>query len=316
MKTDGDGSGRVALVAGATRGAGRAIAVELARAGFHVFATGRSSRTSGPSEIGRGETIEETGEMIEASGGVGSALVVDHEDPAAVGALVTRIERDLGRLDVLVNDIFGGDRYMEWDKPLWEHDWAGGLRMLQMGVHTHLITCRAGIPLMLRTAKTHHIEGLVVEMTDGTSEANAEFRRDVGFYYDLVKANVERIVKGLNAELAGHPLDVVGVTPGWLRSESMLEGFGVTEENWRDACVKTPGFAISESPTYVARGVAALAGAADARRWAGTIVSSRQLADAYGVTDTDGSRPDCWGYNAAFGWAHESDDGRGIDKFR
>ena len=154
---------------------------------------------------------------------------------------------------MLVNDIFGGDRYMQWDKPLWEHDWHGGLRMLQMGVHTHLITCRAAIPLMLRTAPTHGTRGLVVEMTDGTSQANAEFRRNVGFYYDLVKANVERIVKGLTAELEDHPVTAVGVTPGWLRSERMLESFGVTEATWREACARTPGFAISESPAYVAR---------------------------------------------------------------
>jgi NAD(P)-dependent dehydrogenase (short-subunit alcohol dehydrogenase family) len=304
----------VGLVAGATRGAGRAIAVELARAGFYVYATGRSSRTTGPSEIGRPETIEETGDLIAAAGGAGSALVVDHEDPASVAELVSTIEGDHGRLDALVNDIFGGDRYMEWDKPLWEHDWAGGLRMLQMGVHTHLITCRAAIPLMLRTAEALGTRGLVVEMTDGTSQANAEFRRNVGFYYDLVKANVERIVKGLSAELENSPVTAAGVTPGWLRSEKMLENFGVTEANWRDACRERPGFGISESPTYVARGVAALARAADAERWAGTIVSARQLADAYGVTDTDGSRPDCWGHLAAYGWDHQ--DGRGIDEFR
>ena len=271
---------RVGLVAGATRGAGRAIAVELARAGLHVYATGRSSRESGPSEIGRPETIE----------------------------------REQGRLDVLVNDIFGGDPYMEWDKPLWEHDWEGGLRMLQMGVHTHLITCRAALPLMLRTAEALGSRGLVVEMTDGTSQANAEFRRNVGFYYDLVKANVERIVKGLTAELENQPVTAVGVTPGWLRSEKMLENFGVSEANWRDAVEKRPGFGISESPTYVARGVAALATAADAERWSGMILSARQLADAYDFTDTDGSRPDCWGHLAAYGW--DNDDGRGIDEFR
>jgi NAD(P)-dependent dehydrogenase (short-subunit alcohol dehydrogenase family) len=182
--------------------------------------------------------------------------------------------------------------------------------MLQMGVHTHLITCRAAIPLMLRTAQS----GLIVEVTDGTSEANAEFRRNVGFYYDLVKANVERIVKGLTAELESSPVTVVGVTPGWLRSEKMLENFGVTEANWRDACHDRPGFAISESPTYIARGVAALASDGDVARWAGTIISARQLADAYGVTDTDGSRPDCWGYHAAYGW--EPEDTLGIAEFR
>jgi NAD(P)-dependent dehydrogenase (short-subunit alcohol dehydrogenase family) len=186
--------------------------------------------------------------------------------------------------------------------------------MLQMGVHTHLITSHATIPLVLRTAEAGGTQGLVVELTDGTSEANAEFRRNVGFYYDLVKANVERIVTGLDAELAGLPVTAVGVTPGWLRSEKMLENFGVTEANWRDAVAKRPGFAISESPTYVARGVAALAGADDADRWAGTIVSAHQLADAYDFTDTDGSRPDCWGHLAKYGWEHA--DGRGIDEFR
>jgi NAD(P)-dependent dehydrogenase (short-subunit alcohol dehydrogenase family) len=249
-----------------------------------------------------------------AAGGEGAALVVDHEDPAAVEELVAGIERDRGRLDVLVNDIFGGDRYKEWDKPLWEHDWEGGLRMLQMGVHTHLITCRAAIPLLLRTADDRGTRGLVVEMTDGTSEANAEFRRNVGFYYDLVKANVERIVIGLHAELEDLPVTVVGVTPGWLRSERMLENFGVTEANWRDALERRPEFGISESPTYVARGVAALAQAADADRWAGTIASVRRLADAYGFTDTDGSKPDCWGHLAKYGWDHEG--GRGIEEFR
>ncbi|HXD71629.1 MAG TPA: SDR family oxidoreductase [Gaiellales bacterium] len=309
-----NGPRKVALVAGATRGAGRAIAVELARAGLSVYATGRSSRASGRSEIDRPETIEETGELIAAAGGEATALVVDHEDPAAVTELVARIEGERGRLDVLVNDIFGGDRYMEWDRPLWEHDWAGGLRMLQMGVHTHLITCRAAVPLILRTAGAGGSRGLVIEMTDGTAEANAGFRRNVGFYYDLVKANVGRIVIGLAAELENEPVTVVGVTPGWLRSEQMLENFGVTEATWRDACERRPGFGISESPTYVARGIAALARAGDAERWRGSIVSARQLADAYGVTDTDGSRPDCWGYIAAYGWEHE--DGDGIEDYR
>jgi NAD(P)-dependent dehydrogenase (short-subunit alcohol dehydrogenase family) len=314
MSGQADRGMRVALVAGATRGAGRAIAVELARAGIFVYATGRSSRESGPSEMDRPETIEETGDLIRAVSGQGSALVVDHEDPASVGALLATIEADHGRLDVLVNDIFGGDRYSEWDKPLWEHDWTRGLRMLQMGVHTHLITLRAAIPLILRTATTGGATGLVIEVTDGTSEANAEFRRNVGFYYDLVKANVERIVTGLNAELKDHPVTAVGVTPGWLRSEKMLENFGVTEDTWRDALVKIPGFAISESPAYIGRGVAALATAADANRWAGTIVSARQLADAYDLTDTDGSKPDCWGYLEAYGW--DRDDGEGVDRFR
>lgn len=307
---------RVALVAGATRGAGRGIALELARASFHVYATGRSSRASGPSELDRPETIEETGDLIAAAGGAGTAMVVDHEDPAAVAALVAAIERDHGRLDVLVNDIFGGDRYSQWEQPLWEHDWPAGLRMLQMGVHTHLITARAAMPLLLRTAAEKGTTGLVVEVTDGTAEANADFRRNVGFFYDLVKANVERIVKGLAAELADRdlPVTAVGVTPGWLRSEKMLANFGVAEENWRDALDKVPGFAISESPAYIGRGVAALASDPGARRWAGTVVSARQLADAYAFADTDGSKPDCWGYIAAYGW--ERQDGTGVEAFR
>jgi NAD(P)-dependent dehydrogenase (short-subunit alcohol dehydrogenase family) len=291
--------GRVALVAGATRGAGRAIAVELARAGAYVYATGRSSVTHGRSEIDRPETIEQTAELIHDVGGAGEARRVDHADPDEVAALVARIEADRGRLDVLVNDCFGGDRYAELDTPLWEHDVRGGLRMLRMGVDTHLITSARAIPLLLTSGA-----GLIVEMTDGTSEVNRNVRPGVGFYYDLVKANVDRIVRGLAFELADTPLTPVGVTPGWLRSEQMLEHFGVGEGNWRDACSAVPGFGISESPTYVARGVAALAAAGDARRFAGQVLTSRQLAEAYGVTDVDGSRPDCWALVDAHGFDH------------
>jgi NAD(P)-dependent dehydrogenase (short-subunit alcohol dehydrogenase family) len=211
----------VALVAGATRGAGRAIAVELAPSGYHVYATGRSSRTSGPSEIGRRETIEETGDLVAAVGS-GTAVVVDHEDAAAVEALSERIESEHGRLDVLVDDVFGGDRYAQWDKPLWEHDLSGGLRMLRMGVDTHLVTAHFALPLLLRGES-----GVLIEMTDGTSEFNASYRQGVGFYYDLVKGTVDRVVRSLAAELEGHSVTALGVTPGWLRSENMLDGFGV-----------------------------------------------------------------------------------------
>jgi len=301
--------GRVALVAGATRGAGRAIAVELARAGAFVYATGRSSRTTGPSEMDRPETIEETGVLMEQAGGRGQTVRVDHLKSDAVGALIGKIGREQGRLDILVNDIFGGDRYMEFDKPLWQHNLAGGLRMLRLGVDTHLITLFHALPLMLQGD-----HGLVIEMTDGTVEATANFRQNVGFYYDLVKANVGRIVKGLTFELAKYPVTPLGVTPGWLRSEAMLQNFGVTEENWRDACRGIPGFAISESPTYVARGIAALVSDPDVSQFAGHILSSRQLADRYGVNDVDGSRPDCWGLIATHGWDYE--DGEGIQAFR
>ena len=300
---------RVALVAGATRGAGRAIAVELARAGLYVYATGRSSRAAGRSEIGRPETIEETGDLMTAASGHGMAVVVDHEDPAAVTDLVARIDSRHDRLDVLVNDIFGGDRYAQWDRPLWEHDLAAGLRMLRMGVDTHLITAHAALPLLLGSEG-----GLLVEMTDGTAEVNAQYRERVGLFYDLVKANVSRIILGLTHELRDTPVTALGVTPGWLRSENMLDNFGITEERWRDALDKTPGFAISESPTYVARGVAALTQDSEVAQFAGQILTARQLADRYGVTDTDGSRPDAWGYIATYGMEEQS--GRDVERFR
>jgi NAD(P)-dependent dehydrogenase (short-subunit alcohol dehydrogenase family) len=302
-------TGKVVLVAGATRGAGRAIAVELARAGGYVYATGRSSRTGGRSEIDRPETIEETGDLIRLAGGEGRAVRVDHLEPDQVASLVRRIDDEHGRLDIVVNDIFGGDRYAQWDRPLWEHDIAGGLRMLRMGVDTHLITNALAIPLLLRTGA-----GLVVEVNDGTTSFNANYRPQVGFYYDLVKATVDRIVRSLAAELANHPVTAVGVTPGWLRSEQMLENFGVTEENWRDALAKVPGFAISEAPTYLARGLAALSADPGVSRFAGQVLTSRQLADEYDVTDVDGSRPDCWGYIDAYGIGEQS--GRDVQRFR
>ncbi len=292
-------AGRVALVAGATRGAGRAIAVELARAGAYVYATGRSSAIHGPSEIGRPETIEETEEMMRAAGGAGESVRVDHTDPDQVARLIEQIESNSGRLDILVNDIFGGDRYADGSKPLWQHDLPGGLRMLRMGIDTHLITSAKGIPLLLRSGG-----GVVIEMTDGTTKANATVRPWVGFYYDLVKATVQRIVEGLTYELAELPVTALGVTPGWLRSEQMLEHFGVREDNWREACDRVPGFAISESPTYVARGIAALAGDPALERFAGQVLTARQLADTYGVSDVDGSRPDCWSLVDAYGFDH------------
>jgi NAD(P)-dependent dehydrogenase (short-subunit alcohol dehydrogenase family) len=306
---DGDLSGHVALVAGATRGAGRAIAVELARSGAFVYATGRSSRVTGPSDMERPETIEETGDLMAGAGGDGIALRVDHLEIEAVRGLIDRVRHDHRRLDVLINDIFGGDRYAQWDKPLWEHDLNGGLRMLRMGVETHIVTSAIALPLMLETGP-----GLLVEMTDGTSAVNADVRAGVGFYYDFVKASVDRLVKNFAAELADHPVTTVGVTPGWLRSERMLENFGVTEANWRDACTEVPDFAISESPAYVARGVAALAYDSENRRFAGQVVTARELADEYDVTDIDGSRPDCWGLIAEHGWGDHRPEV--IDRYR
>ena len=284
-------AGKIALVAGATRGAGRAIAVELARAGAFTYATGRSSRVFGASDMDRPETIEETGDLINAAGGEGIAIRVDHLEKSQVSELVSGIEKQHGRLDILVNDIFGGDRYAQWDKKLWEHDLDAGLRMLRMGIETHLITCALALRLMLRNSG-----GLVVEMTDGTSEYNKAFRQNVGFYYDLVKAAVERITLGLAAELEGERCTAVAVSPGWLRSERMLASFSVSEENWRDAMREEPHFGISESPTFVARGVAALAADLRVDRYAGRVLSSAELARTYGLTDTDGTLPDCWRY--------------------
>jgi NAD(P)-dependent dehydrogenase (short-subunit alcohol dehydrogenase family) len=283
-------TGKVALVAGATRGAGRAIAVELARAGATVYATGRSSR-AGRSEINRPETIEETGDLIDASGGEGIALRVDHLEPDEVRDLVARIDREQGRLDVVVNDIFGGDVYAQFGKTLWDHDLRGGLRMLRMGIDTHAITSHFALPLLIRSPG-----GLVIEMTDGTAEYNARYRHEVGFYYDLVKAAVQRMTLAQAYELRPHGGTAVAVTPGWLRSEAMLDHHGVTEDNWRDATARVPHFCISESPTYVGRAVAALAADPDVARWSSQVLSSGQLARVYGFTDTDGTQPDAWRY--------------------
>lgn len=281
-------SGKVALVAGATRGAGRAIAVELARAGAAVYATGRSSQAAGPSEVGRPETIEETGELIAAAGGGGVPLRVDHLDLDAVRELTERIDHDHGRLDVLVNDIFDGGRYAPFGTTIWEHDLAGGLRMLRIGIDTHAITSHFALPLLIR-----HPGGLVVEMTDGTAGYNAAYRHHEGFYYDLVKAAVHRMTIAQAHELAPFRASAVAVTPGWMRSEDMLDFYGVTEQTWRQATAKVPHFCISESPAYTGR---ALACDHEVARWTGQVVSTGQLAPIYGFTDTDGTRPDCWRY--------------------
>ena len=282
---------RIALVAGATRGAGRAIAVELARAGAIVCATGRSSRVQGPSEVGRPETIEETGELIAAAGGAGTALRVDHLEPDQVRDLAARIDHDHGRLDILVNDIFDGGRYGQFGTTVWEHDLAGGLRMLRIGIDTHAITSHFMLPLLIR-----HPGGLVVEMTDGTAEYNAAYRHREGFYYDLVKAAVQRMTLAQAHELAPYRASAVAVTPGWMRSEDMLDFYGVTEATWRQATERVPHFCISESPAYTGRAVTALAADPEVARWSGQVLSTGQLAPIYGFTDTDGTRPDCWRY--------------------
>ncbi|MGW4937237.1 SDR family oxidoreductase [Streptomyces sp. NPDC004166] len=282
-------TGKVALVAGATRGAGRGIAVELGAAGATVYVTGRSTRER-RSEYDRPETIEDTAELVSAAGGHGIAVPTDHLVPAGVSALVERVEREQGRLDVLVNDIWGGEKLFDWDRPVWEHDLNKGLRLLRLAVETHAITNHHALPLLLR-----HPGGLVVEMTDGTAEYNRDTYR-VSFFYDLAKASVLRMAFSLGHELGSRGATAVALTPGWLRSELMLETFGVTEANWRDALEREPHFCISESPYYVGRAVAALAADPRVSRWNGNSLSSGRLAREYGFTDRDGSRPDAWRY--------------------
>ena len=282
-------AGKVALVSGATRGGGRGIAVALGEAGATVYVTGRSTR-EGRSEIDRPETIEETAEMVTEAGGEGIAARVDHLDPGEVRALVDRIDSDHGRLDVLVNDIWGAEHLFEWNKPVWEHDLDRGLRLLRLAIDTHLITSHHALPLLVRRAG-----GLVVEVTDGTAEYNADHYR-VNTFYDLAKSSVIRLAWAQAEEIRSHGATAVALTPGWMRSEQMLENHGVSESNWRDATDRTPHFCISESPRYVGRAVAALAGDPDALRWSGQSLSSGGLAQHYGFTDIDGTRPDCWRY--------------------
>jgi NAD(P)-dependent dehydrogenase (short-subunit alcohol dehydrogenase family) len=281
-------TGKVALVAGATRGAGRGTAVSLGEAGATVYCTGRTTRER-RSEYDRPETIEETAELVDAAGGEGIAVEVDHLEPALVEALVGRIEAEQGRLDVLVNDIWGGEKLFEWDAPLWEHDLGNGLRMLRLAIDTHLITSHFALALLVRRPG-----GLVVEMTDGTREYNAEHYRLTAFY-DLAKTAVLRLAFAQSKELAPHGCTAVALTPGWLRSEMMLDNYGVTEATWRDAA--NPHFvAISETPRFVGRAVAALAADAEVQRRNGGSFSSGGLAREYGFTDLDGSQPDCWRY--------------------
>ncbi|MFB9249941.1 SDR family oxidoreductase [Sphaerisporangium melleum] len=281
--------GKIAVVAGATRGAGRAIAVELGAAGATVYVTGRSTRGQ-RSEIDRPETIEETADLVAAAGGRAIPVQVDHLESGQVKALIERVGREQGRLDVLVNNIWGGESLFSWTDRLWEHSLDTGLRILRLAVDTHIITSHHALPLMIQNPG-----GLVVEMTDGTADYNAENYR-VSFFYDLAKTSVLRMAFAQGKELAPHGATAVALTPGWMRSEIMLDAFGVTEANWRDALAAQPHFAISETPAYTGRAVAALAADPQVARWNGRSLSSGQLAQVYGFTDIDGSRPDAWRY--------------------
>ena len=298
--------GRIAVVAGATRGAGRGIAAALGEAGATVICTGRSSsRADAPtrSDYDRPETIEETAGLVSGLGGKGVAIAVDHLEPAQVAALAERIRSDHGRIDVLVNDIWGAEVLKggppQWNTPIWKLDLQTGLRILRLGIETHLVTSHYLLPLLV--AKPG---GLLVEVTDGTTDYNAQHYR-ISVFYDLVKHSVNRLAFSQGHELGPHGATAVAITPGWLRSEMMLENFGVAEANWREALTERegrhqapPDFALSESPRYIGRAVAALAADPERARWNQKSVSSGELARHYGFTDVDGSRPDIWRYTA------------------
>lgn len=279
---------KIALVVGATRGAGRGIAVELGAAGATVYVTGRTTLTV-RSEYNRPETIQETAKLVNQAGGKGIAVVVDHLDPKQVQALVARVEQEQGHLDVLVNDI-GAEYLAEFNKPVWELSLERGLRMLRLAFDTHLIASHFALPLLIQKPG-----GLVVEITNGTAEYNSKNYR-LSLFYDLAKTSVIRMAWGLAQELKPHQCTAVALTPGWLRSELMLDHFGVSEANWQDATAKEPHFIISETPHYVGRAVAYLAGDPQVVRWNGQSLSSGQLAQVYGFTDLDGSQPDAWRY--------------------
>jgi len=296
--------GTIALVAGATRGAGRGNAIELGAAGATVYVSGRSTR-SGRSEMDRPETIEETAELVTRAGGNGIAVETDHLVPDQVRALVNRIAREQGRLDVLVNNVWGGDPLFERGAPVWSHSLDDGLRLLRLAIDTHIITSHFALSLLISRPG-----GLVVEVTDGTAQANAAYREEC-FYYDLAKISVIRMALAQAEEIRPHGCTAVALTPGWLRSEAMLELFGVTEDTWRDALTAYPHFCISETPRYIGRAVAALAADPDVARWTGQSLSSGGLARVYDFTDLDGSRPDAWRYLPEVEWAGKPADPTG-----
>lgn len=276
-------AGKIALVAGATRGTGRGIALGLGEAGATVYCTGRSVRGH-PATAGRPETIDETAELVTQRGGRGIPVQTDHTEPLQVAAVTERIRRESGHLDILVNDVWGGDELTEWGRTLWEHSLDQGLLMQRRAVHSHIITSRYAVPLMLDRQGA-----LIVEVTDGVGP---RYRGNV--YYDLAKVSVIRLAEALAYELRNRGVTAVAVSPGFLRSEAMLERFGVTEATWREQIARDPHFAESETPLFVGRGIAAFA--ADPRHWerSGDALTSWDLAEEYGVIDADGRRPH-WG---------------------
>jgi NAD(P)-dependent dehydrogenase (short-subunit alcohol dehydrogenase family) len=285
--------GKIALVAGATRGAGRGIAVALGEAGATVYCTGRSSRGR-PATPGRPETIEETAELVTAAGGLGIAVRVDHTEPAEVKKLVARIKRRNKGLDILVNDVWGGDSLTEFGKTFWTVNLDNGLAMLKQAIHSHIITSYYAVPLMLGRGK-----GIIFEITDGDA-----FYYRGNIFYDLVKISVIRLAFAMARELRKRDVVSVALTPGFLRSEAVLDHFGVSEANWKEVGKKdqnsvdqndaSKDFLASESPRYVGRAVVALAADPNVKKKSGRVFSSWALAREYGFTDLDGTRPD-WG---------------------
>ncbi|MFD2885134.1 SDR family oxidoreductase [Chitinophaga cymbidii] len=274
-------SGKVAVVAGATRGAGRGIACMLGEAGATVYCTGRSTRGNLASGANRPETIEETAEMVTAHGGKGIAIRTDHSDEEQVRALFDHIAKEEGTIDILVNDVWGGDALTSWGKPFWEENMSNGFKMLEQAIHTHILTSKYAVPLMIPRKK-----GLIIEITDG----DGYFYRG-HLFYDLVKTSIIRLAFGMSEELSQHHITSLALTPGFLRSEAMLEHFGVTEANWREGTKADPNFIASETPYFVGRAAAALAADAAVFAKTGKVFSSWNLSDEYGFTDIDGNRP-------------------------
>lgn len=270
---------KIALVAGATRGAGRGIAIELGAAGAVVYCTGRS--VSG-NTTGRPETIDETAELVTKAGGKGIAIRVDHTKPTEVKALVERIAKEQNdQLDILVNDIWGGDELAEWHTSFWKHDLDNGITMLDRAINTHIITSHYAVPLLVKQKS-----GIIFEITDGKTY---DYRGT--FFYDLVKTTVMRMAKTMAIELEPYNITSIAVTPGFLRSEAMLEGFGVTEKNWQQGAKKDKFFAFSETPHYIGRAIVALASDQNSISKTGQTLATWDLAEEYGFTDLDGTQP-------------------------
>ena len=285
---------KVAIVAGATRGAGRGIAVALGEAGATVYCTGRSSRAtrnSARSASMRLETIEETADRVTLRGGVGIPAVVDHSSRGTVQRLIARIEKEHGKLDIVVNNIWGGDSLLEFGKPFWQLDLPKGFQMMEGALYTHIITSHFAAPLLIESAKKSG-GGLIVEVTDGDS-----FQYRGNLFYDLVKTSVIRMAFAMAHELRRKNVTALALTPGFLRSEVMLDHFGVTEANWREAAKEDPNFEESETPLYSGRALAALAADPNIANKSGRVFSSWGLSEEYGFCDADGRKPH-WGNHA------------------